>query len=66
VDNDYASNSAAQNNGRPLREQAPRSPVLTDMDGLARHLLGLPAARPVAPDRANVFGRMVRAFGLVS
>ncbi len=52
--------------GVTLRQQAPNSRALADIDALAQDLLRLPPAAGPGTDRANVFGRMIRAFGLTS
>jgi Flp pilus assembly CpaE family ATPase len=44
VCNDYASVMASINHGRPLRQEAPRSPALADLDRVVNALLGLPDA----------------------
>lgn len=65
VANDYAAISASHNDGRPLREQAPSSSALADINTLAAAVLRLPkGSRPAANE--TVFTRMVRAFGLTS
>lgn len=46
IRNDYTNVSAATNNGRPLRREAPCSPALDDIDGLAARLLGVPESPP--------------------
>jgi pilus assembly protein CpaE len=49
VRNDYLAVAGAQNNGWPLRREAPRSPVLTDLNRLAATLMGgAPNHRPAA------------------
>jgi pilus assembly protein CpaE len=66
VSNDYASVMASINHGRPLRQESPRSPALTDIDSLVRRLLNLgekPTVTTPAPG-APLFGRLIRKIGL--
>ena len=42
VCNDYASVMASINHGRPLRQEAPRSPALADIHRVVSVLLGIP------------------------
>jgi pilus assembly protein CpaE len=64
VARDDAAVTASLNNGRPLRVQAPTSRALTDISALSHELLQLP--EKTSKDRVNVFGRLVRSFGLTS
>lgn len=67
IANDWAAMSEALNAGRPLRLQAPKSRALADISALADEVLGLKKApQPAAHETTNLFGRMVRAFGLTS
>lgn len=68
VSNDYASVMASINHGRPLRQESPRSPALTDIEGLVRRLLNRgesPTAMPPAAG-APLFGRLIRKIGLAN
>jgi pilus assembly protein CpaE len=65
IANDYATVSTALNEGHPLREHAPKSPVLSDIDNLARLLInpGRPETKPaVAPQKRHYLRRLVRAL----
>ncbi len=65
VRNDYAAVSAAVNEGRPLRLQAPRSPVLADIESLARTLILPRLAHAPQSAQPSFFRRFLRAlFGL--
>jgi pilus assembly protein CpaE len=61
VANDFAAVNAAVNNGRPLRQQAANSRVLTDITALIRPLLDM---RQLPVEEPNFFKRVVRAFGM--
>lgn len=61
IANDHAAVSAAINNGRPLRQQAPNSRALADIAALVRPLLDL-RDRPAA--QGSLFNRVARAIGL--
>ena len=69
VCNDYASVMASINHGRPLRQEAPRSPALADVNRIVSALLGVsetPAPRSSAPKeevKSALRGLMSR-FGL--
>jgi Flp pilus assembly CpaE family ATPase len=62
IADDPAAVVAAVNHGVPLRLEAPQSRVLTDIDALARTLLGM-GGQPDSNTKAlGVLGRMRRAF----
>jgi pilus assembly protein CpaE len=63
--NDPARMTAAQNQGKPIRLSSPRSPVVADVDGLARVLID--STQTSAPHRKSpsVFGKLFHACGLV-
>jgi pilus assembly protein CpaE len=71
VCNDYAAVMASINHGRPLRQEAPRSPALFDLGKVVHALLG-PQERPVPmkPSAANGvgggIGKLFKRFGLKS
>jgi pilus assembly protein CpaE len=66
IASDEAAVTAAVNNGRPLRQEAPQSRALADIDALGEILaVGERIAQPSYEKNGNVFGRLVRAFGLV-
>jgi pilus assembly protein CpaE len=66
IASDEAAVAAAVNNGRPLRQEAPQSRALADIDALGEILaVGERIAQPSYEKNGNVFGRLVRAFGLV-
>jgi len=67
VCNDYASVMASINHGRPLRQEAPKSPALADMDNLVHALLGETRPAPAAPKKAapvSGLTKLIRSFGL--
>ncbi len=61
VANDPTGVANALNSGRPLREAAPRSPVLAHVEALARALLPATEAS-VARTPSTILGRLFRAF----
>jgi pilus assembly protein CpaE len=68
VCNDYAAVMASINHGRPLRQEAPRSPALADINRVVQTLIG-PADQPVGQAKnasANGTGivKLFRRFGL--
>jgi pilus assembly protein CpaE len=71
VCNDYAAVMASINHGRPLRQEAPRSPALADFTKVVHILLG-PNERPssfrpgVRPGKGGGFSKLFRRFGLKS
>ncbi|MCS6851473.1 MAG: hypothetical protein NZ700_09945 [Gemmataceae bacterium] len=54
----------AINNGRTLRQQAPRSPVLADIDRLAAALLNIPEPPPIETGLRGWWRRLSRRFYL--
>jgi pilus assembly protein CpaE len=69
VCNDYASVMAAINHGRPLRQEAPRSPALADLNRVVNTLLGIDEGgveRPAAlrNEEKRGIGKFMRRFGL--
>jgi pilus assembly protein CpaE len=70
VCNDYAAVMASINHGRPLRQEAPRSTALADIDKIVQTLLGVHSNQPArsAKPQANNsgFGKLFRRFGLKS
>ena len=66
IASDYPAVSASHNEGRPLREQAPGSRVLADIDRLAGMLVSSgPEAAPGKQPRRKRLGQVVRSmFGL--
>lgn len=64
VARDNAAVTASLNNGRPLRVEAPSSRTLADISTLSQELLRIP--NQPGKERTNVFGRLVRSFGLSS
>jgi Flp pilus assembly CpaE family ATPase len=67
VCNDYASVMASINHGRPLRQEAPRSPALNDLAKVVGSLFG--PDRPAAPKAAangSSIGKLFKRFGLKS
>jgi Flp pilus assembly CpaE family ATPase len=66
VANDPTQVSAALNQGLPLREAAPNSPVLVDVKTLTRSLFDVKEAVPASATRSGVFGRLFHAVGLSS
>jgi pilus assembly protein CpaE len=66
IASDYPSVSSSLNEGRPLREQAPGSRVLADIDKLAGMLVSSgPEAAPAKQPRRKRLGQVVRSmFGL--
>jgi Flp pilus assembly CpaE family ATPase len=65
IANDEVGFTAAANQGRPLRQEAPQSSALADIDALSETLLGIQTSARTRAKDFNVFGRLVRAFGLV-
>jgi pilus assembly protein CpaE len=65
IANDEVGFTAAVNQGRPLRQEAPQSSALADIDALSENLLGIRTSARTRAKDFNVFGRLVRAFGLV-
>src|SRR5439155_2888497 len=69
--NDYAAVMASINHRRPLRQEAPRSPALADINKVVTTLLGLDgtpghlAAGKVQPGSGG-FGNFIRKLGLKS
>lgn len=55
---------AAMNNGKPLRLQKPRSPVLTDINSILDKLDVGERAQTVATTNNSIFGRLSRALSL--
>lgn len=70
VSNDYAAVMASINHGRPLRQEAPRSAALADINKVVSILLGLDSqtGRGSAPPQAGSggFGNFIRKLGLKS
>ncbi len=70
VCNDYASVMASINHGRPLRQEAPRSPALADLNRVVHTLLaGQDRPAPVKPAAGNGGGgisKLFKKFGLKS
>lgn len=71
VCNDFASVMAAINHGRPLRQEAPRSPALADISRVVSALLGVPhgssnRTTPAAADNKSSFGKLISRLGLKS
>ena len=66
VVNDPTQVSAALNQGLPLREAAPNSPVLADVKTLTRSLFDVKEVVPASATRSGVFGRLFQAVGLSS
>ncbi len=69
VSNDYSAVMASINHGRPLRQEAPRSPALADILKIVNTLLGTDGqpARGLgvqAPAAAGGFGGFIRKLGL--
>ncbi|MFL5330578.1 MAG: CpaE family protein [Gemmataceae bacterium] len=69
IGNDFASVMAAINHGRPLRQEAPRSPALGDIDKVVRTLLNRSEESQTTLTNSPVgspalFGRLIRRFGL--
>lgn len=68
VCNDYASVMASINHGRPLRQEAPRSPALHDLARVVHVLFG--PERPAVPKPATVAGgglsKIFKKFGLAN
>jgi pilus assembly protein CpaE len=68
VCNDYASVMASVNHGRPLRQEAPRSPALADIAKLVKTLLGTqpqPQPKPASSNgTASGFGKIFKRLGL--
>ena len=69
VCNDYASVMASINHGRPLRQEAPRSTALADVNKVVTTLLGTNEVHgprhPKGPaNRAGGIGKLFRRFGL--
>jgi pilus assembly protein CpaE len=68
VCNDYASVMASINHGRPLRQEAPRSPALADIQSIVQTLLGN-QERQVKPSTNGTGGgisKLFKRFGLKS
>jgi pilus assembly protein CpaE len=61
IHNDWAGVSAALNQGRPLCAAAPLSPVLSDIEALARQLRGLGTVP--TPHRTGLLQQLRRAIG---
>jgi Flp pilus assembly CpaE family ATPase len=61
VANDYSSVMLAANQGRTLRQIAPASHILRDLDGLLREILGLDKAEPKM-FRKGLVGRVLRTL----
>jgi pilus assembly protein CpaE len=61
VANDYAAMSAALNSGQPLRQKAPRSRALADIDRLARLLWT--GIEPQTAGGWKLLGKLSRVFG---
>lgn len=59
ISNDFAAVSQAINQGRPLRQVAPKTPILHDIDAMSHALLGL--ERGVANGRPHLFRRVFGA-----
>lgn len=67
ISNDYPSVMASINHGRPLRQESPRSPALTDIESLVRRLMNRSDQPAVAgPAVAPLFGRLIRKIGLAN
>jgi pilus assembly protein CpaE len=72
VCNDYAAVMASINHGRPLRQEAPRSPALADLNRVVQALLGAPEAPAAAKGHPKVqapkrgLSRFISRFGLSS
>jgi len=69
VCNDYASVMASINHGRPLRQEAPRSAALADINKVVQTLLGVNEAQAARQPKAQAntaggFGKLFRRFGL--
>jgi pilus assembly protein CpaE len=65
IANDEENLSAALSEGRPLRLQAPRSPVLADIDNLACSLIHVTEDSPAAArPKANFLGQLASVFGI--
>ncbi|HMP02283.1 MAG TPA: AAA family ATPase [Gemmatales bacterium] len=64
IQNDYEAVSNAINHGKPLRQEAPRSRVLQDLDALAQRLLPVDAGRAAAAEGTTMMGGLMRALGL--
>ena len=61
IANDYRSVSLAINQGKPLRQSAPDTPILRDLDGLIHALLGLEGGK-TSRGMHRLFGRVVSAL----
>ena len=61
ISNDGTAVNAALNHGRPLRLETPHSPVLADLDALARTLLNIGAPTQAAKG-SGLFGQLRRAI----
>ena len=70
VCNDYAAVMASINHGRPLRQEAPKSPALADLNRVVQELLGAPeSGAPKArakPATKSGFSKLISRFGLSS
>lgn len=71
VCNDYASVMASINHGRPLRQEAPRSPALADIHRIVDRLLGTAGgafarSAPAKSEGRSGLSRLMNRFGLVS
>jgi Flp pilus assembly CpaE family ATPase len=69
VCNDYASVMAAINHGRPLRQEAPRSPALADLSRVVNTLLGVEEggverSGALRTEEKRGIGRFIRRLGL--
>src|SRR5207245_316542 len=56
--------TAAVNNGRPLRLEAPRSQALADIDTLVHDFLAIDKQPEAKTHGSAVFGRLIQAFGM--
>ncbi|MFO0891962.1 MAG: hypothetical protein U0790_22860 [Isosphaeraceae bacterium] len=61
ISNDYHAAIRAINLGQPLRKAAPETPILQDLDGLIRSLLGVEEEPPAK--RNGLFRRVASVFG---
>lgn len=64
IANDSISVLGAVNRGKPLRLEAPQSPALADIDGLAVKMLGRNHQDAAKGNNASVLGRFARKLGL--
>jgi Flp pilus assembly CpaE family ATPase len=62
ISNDYNAAIHAINSGQPLRKAAPETPILRDLDGLIRSLLGV--EEEPAEKRNGLLRRVKRALSL--